>query len=57
MIYYNIYRDFYQKNKRIPDFANNPEYPSAETYRTRFGSWNNALLSAGMDASRRYNNS
>ena len=43
---------FYEKYGRVPvrrDFANNPEYPSYETYRKRFGSWNNALKLVGMD--------
>lgn len=43
---------FYHENQRIPkysDFSNNPEYPSANTYSIRFGSFNKALLGCGFE--------
>lgn len=48
----NYLKGFYEKNKRIPvkrDFINNPEYPGHDTYNKRFGSWNKALILAGID--------
>ena len=44
-------RQFYEENGRPPmkdDFTNNPEYPSAGTYQIVFGSWNNAIIEAGL---------
>lgn len=48
----NELRRFEEKEGRIPtaaDFSNNPGYPHFNTYRQRFGSWNNALIFAGLD--------
>lgn len=49
----NCLIQFYEENERPPsqnDFSNNPEYPSYITYRSRFGSWSNALKLVGLDA-------
>lgn len=43
---------FIKENRRVPvnnDFRNNPMYPSSETYRTHFGTWQNALKLVGLD--------
>lgn len=48
----NFLRFFYEKNEIVPTyryFRHGPNCPSTETYRKRFGSWNNALKLAGMD--------
>jgi len=42
---------FYQINERIPkarDFSKNLKYPSYETVRNRFGSWNRGIKTAGF---------
>ena len=42
-------KDFYQKNKRVPEareFTSVSGYPSYKTYRRRFGCWSNALKKA-----------
>lgn len=46
-------RQFDKENGRIPvanDFNNNPKYPNCGTYVNRFGSWNNAIIRAGLKA-------
>lgn len=48
----NYLKQFLEENGKIPtarDFDNIPEYPSAITYRIRFGSWIDALKFAGLD--------
>jgi hypothetical protein len=48
----NYLTQFHEKYERVPirrDFANNPEYPSYETYRIRFGSFQKALILVGLD--------
>ena len=43
---------FYKKYGRPPgrrDFINNSEYPDYQNYKTRFGSWSNALKLVGLD--------
>lgn len=48
----DILKRFRNENGRVPmqsDFINNSEYPSYRSYYNRFGSWNNALLLAGLD--------
>lgn len=47
----NCLKIFYEKNGRIPatrDFHNSHIYPSYNTYRDHFGSWNNALILANL---------
>jgi len=49
---------FVDENDRVPfhdDFINNPDYPSAPTYVTHFGSWNQALQKANLKLNRSYN--
>lgn len=49
---------FVDENGRNPthdDFMNNPSYPSAPTYVTHFGSWNNSLEKCGLNTNRCYN--
>lgn len=44
-------RRFHKEIGRIPivaDFDNDPKYPSRGTYANRFGSWNNAIDTAGL---------
>lgn len=48
----NFLRQYYEKNGRPPtarDFANDPEYPSPEPYKRRFGSWSKALKLVELD--------
>lgn len=48
-------KTFYNKNGRIPtakDFNKNPEYPSFAVYAREFGSWNDAIRSAGLPVTR-----
>lgn len=45
-------RKFYRENNRPPttrDFTNNPNYPHYDTYKDRFGSWEEALRLVGLD--------
>jgi hypothetical protein len=49
---FDILRQFYKENGKVPmqsDFTNNSKCPSYALYRKRFGSWNWALLLAGLD--------
>lgn len=42
---------FYAVNARIPmqkDFTKNPDYPGRSTVVSNFGSWNNAIIAAGL---------
>ncbi len=51
-------RQFYKENGRTPeinDFNNNDRYPSDVPYKKRFGSWNNAIKTAGLQVNR-FNN-
>jgi len=44
-------KDFYNKEKKVPrieDINSEKKYPSASTYVSRFGSWNNSLKMAGL---------
>lgn len=48
-------KQFYEENDRVPiteDFDCNLKYPSYNTYRSRFGSWNNAIEKAGLHIKR-----
>ncbi len=48
----NILQEWLKENGRIPqlrDFVNNPNYPSFAIYQKEFGSWNNALIEAGIE--------
>lgn len=48
----NYLRRFFEKKGRTPieeEFVNNPEFPSFGTYQNRFGSWNCAIIKAGLD--------
>ncbi|MBU3145972.1 homing endonuclease associated repeat-containing protein [Clostridium sp. CF012] len=45
-------KEFHTKNGRTPytrDFLNNPDYPSSTTITLLFGTFNNALIAAGLD--------
>lgn len=47
----NYLKEFHNENGRPPtqvDFTNNSNYPSYDTYKNRFGSWNNAVKKAGF---------
>lgn len=49
----NYIKEFYNKNRKPPsitDFNGNPDYPSHSTIVYRFGTWNNALKLADLDA-------
>jgi hypothetical protein len=53
----DLLKQFVDKNRRVPtrrEFRNNPSYPSSETYRRFFGSWNNALILAEVCTRKRY---
>jgi hypothetical protein len=44
-------KSFYILNNRAPtvrDFRGNPDYPNSNTIASKFGSWNNALILAGL---------
>ncbi len=44
-------RQFYEETGKVPtqrDFIGDPRYSSFEVYRSRFGSWNNALKLSGL---------
>ena len=46
---------FYKENERNPielEFSNNTKYPSFYLYQKRFGSWNEAIKRAGLQANR-----
>ena len=46
---------FHKENGRVPtahDMTNKNGYPSHRTYRNYFGSWNNALETAGFELNR-----
>lgn len=49
-------KEHYSRNKKSPTVKNinkNKRYPSATTYESRFGSWNNALKAAGLKVNSR----
>jgi len=49
---------FYEDNGRVPtanDFLSDPQYPSSPTYRSHFGSWNDALEMAGFRPNKKNN--
>lgn len=48
----NYLKKYYEETGRVPtarDFTNNPEYPGANIYWKRFGSWNKALKLVDLD--------
>lgn len=54
----NLLKLFVEENERIPmqkDFDNDPRYPGSKTYYMHFGSWNNALILAGLSIRKRDN--
>ncbi len=49
----SLIKQYYKEYNKVPsltDIQKNPKYPSHNTFSNHFGSWNNALRLAGLDA-------